>query len=227
MLAVVAATDRELSAFFSAPRATNWGEEGKINWGKGAFLFLSTGVGVINAASALSAFLCRYSVNGVLHVGVGGSYDPKRLPLGSLCVAEREVLPEFGVFYSGRIVNSGLGFPQAQVGERDIFETLYLSPELQAENMQLLLPGKAHREIFLTVSGVSGNRSRALELEKTYSAGVENMEGFALALVAGKAGIPFLQIRSISNAAGSRERKDWDFSAAFSSLGELAEQLFQ
>jgi len=51
------------------------------------------------------------------------------------------------------------------------------------------------------------------------------MEGFALGLVAAKSGIPFLEIRSVSNAVGSRQKKDWDFPAAFRALKEAGHRL--
>jgi len=196
-----------------------------ISRGNKKKFLLCTGVGIINSAAGLSAFLEKHAVSGVLNIGIAGSYEPQSLPVGSLAVAEREIWPEFGVRTKNGAINR-LDFPLANAGEEKIFETIELDPDVRAGQLGLCPPRNWPRKTFLTVSGVSGTGELARELGVNFKAQLENMEGFALALVAAKAGIPFLEIRSVSNIAGSRAKKDWDFSLAFKALQKAGAELF-
>jgi futalosine hydrolase len=46
----------------------------------------------------------------------------------------------------------------------------------------------------------------------------ENMEGFSLALAAKLHGLAFLEIRTVSNPAGARDKRLWNFRLALSAL---------
>lgn len=222
MILVAAATEKELGAFFG--RKINALSSSAVFRGR-EILCLSTGVGVINAAAELGAFLQQNPVSGVINVGIAGSYRPESLPLGALAVARREIWPELGVSRNAGFPKERLDFPLAELKGSNVFETLELEPEIGAESMGLSLPRDWPREIFLTVSGVSGTSTLAESLREKYSAGMENMEGFALGLVTAKFGVSFLEIRSVSNTAGSRQKMDWDFPAAFRALKEAGQRL--
>ncbi|MFO7816155.1 MAG: futalosine hydrolase [Thermodesulfobacteriota bacterium] len=224
MIVVVAATRKELAAFF-ARTEESVRDSGLISLDNKKICQLCTGVGIINSAAGLSAFVEKHSVSGVLNIGIAGSYEPESLPVGSLAVAEREIWPEFGVrAETGPI--SRLDFPLANVGREKIFETIELDPDARAGQLGVCPPRNWPRKTFLTVSGVSGTAEQARELGVNFKAQLENMEGFALALVAARAGIPFLEIRSVSNIAGSRAKKDWDFPLAFKALQKAGATLF-
>jgi futalosine hydrolase len=65
-----------------------------------------------------------------------------------------------------------------------------------------------------TVAGVSGSARRAARMASLSGALVENMEGFALALACAAAGIPFIELRSVSNKAGARPLRKRNLNAA-------------
>ncbi|MFP4167330.1 MAG: futalosine hydrolase [Desulfonatronovibrionaceae bacterium] len=221
MLLVTAATKKELAAFLGTGDVL---AKTVVN-GREVFC-LSTGVGVINAASTLSAFLQSHPVSAVLNVGIAGSLDPNRLALGDLALADREIWPELGIRTDTGLEMRRLNFPLVNLQGKEIYETLDLDPVAGAGWGGVMLPPDWPRETFLTVSGVSGTRRMAAELRDRYSAKMENMEGFALAFVSAKLDIPFLEVRSVSNVAGSREKKDWDFPRAFKSLHRAGVQMF-
>ncbi len=52
------------------------------------------------------------------------------------------------------------------------------------------------------------------------------MEGFAAAYAAMQAGLPFLEVRTVSNMVGSRDSEDWDIKGALKALGTAANGLF-
>ena len=59
-----------------------------------------------------------------------------------------------------------------------------------------------------------------------FNGDIENMEGFALGFAAMGAGLPFLEIRTISNMVGSRQSGDWDLKGALGGLESAARTLF-
>jgi futalosine hydrolase len=62
---------------------------------------------------------------------------------------------------------------------------------------------------FVTVSNCSGTAARGLELAARFGGLVEGMEGAALAHVATLYGVPWLELRAISNAVEDRDLSRW------------------
>lgn len=185
------------------------------------FLLLETGIGPVNAAFALGLFLGenRGRVKGVVNVGVAGSFDLDRVGLRQRVVVRTEIWPEFGLWGEGGIDPRGLGLPLGRGPGGPIWDGLTLDPEKQATDMGCFLPPDWPRVASVTVAGVSGIPARAKALQKRYNPDIENMEGFALAWGCHRAGVPFLQCRTISNRVGARE--GWDLEGAVKDLGGM------
>jgi len=92
--------------------------------------------------------------------------------------------------------------------------------------MGLSLPISWPRVVSLTVAGVTGTQARARLLKQKYQAHIENMEGFALAYVCTLAQIPFLEIRTISNLVGTRDKKYWNINLALKKLNLIWSSFF-
>ena len=56
------------------------------------------------------------------------------------------------------------------------------------------------------------------QLQNKWNADIESMEGAALHYVCGQLNIPYLQIRSISNVVGERDKTKWQFKKAIDHL---------
>jgi futalosine hydrolase len=67
---------------------------------------------------------------------------------------------------------------------------------------------------FLTLSTCTGTSKRVKELEKTFHAICENMEGAAVAHICTLYGIPMVEIRGISNVVEDRDKKKWNIKLA-------------
>jgi len=80
---------------------------------------------------------------------------------------------------------------------------------------------------FLTVSTCTGTLKRAKELEKTFHAICENMEGAAVAHVCTSYGIPMVEIRGISNIVGKRSKKEWDINLAAENCQRVVMELLK
>jgi futalosine hydrolase len=187
---------------------------------------LVCGIGPINAALHLGKALAESPARGVVNLGVAGSFDTHQLPLGSVALATEERWPEFGLRTASGMVSDGLGFALANGPDGPIYDRLNLAPDSAAKAMGLA-PSPAWPQVrSLTVAGVTGTPERAADLAQRTGTMMENMEGFALALGCARAEVPFLELRSISNAVGLRPPEGWDLPGALTALGEAAAHLF-
>ncbi|KAB1442721.1 futalosine hydrolase [Pseudodesulfovibrio senegalensis] len=226
MLALVAATHRELRACLAGAGidlpdgdALEQGGTARISVHGRELLACTCGVGLVNAGIMLGRLLER-GVAGVVNVGIAGSFDVQAAPLGSVWLAKSETWPEYGVLDENGMTDArALKFPLARVGGEAVWDRVALNPYRDAEAMGLHADRQWGEADFLSVSGVSAATERAHGLRKRFDVLLENMEGFALAFGCAVAGVPFVELRTVSNRVGSRERTDWDIEGALAALG--------
>jgi futalosine hydrolase len=73
----------------------------------------------------------------------------------------------------------------------------------------------------LSVSTVTGTQARADELHTAFPDAVaEAMEGIGAYAAAAQAGVPFAEIRTISNRVGPRRREEWRIAEALTALSD-------
>lgn len=78
----------------------------------------------------------------------------------------------------------------------------------------------------LTLSTVTGTTETTLQLTKRFPlATAEAMEGFGVALAAKEADVPMLEIRTISNLVGPRNKAAWKIKEALSTLETVSSVL--
>lgn len=226
MIALVFATAKECAAALPALRdLPKPGCSAAATLHGRACRVLITGVGPVSAGIALGRMLGAHpDTRGVVNAGLGGSLDLAALPLGAPCAASAEIFPEYGLFTPNGLSPQGLGFAQWEGG--DVYDRLPLSPHDAAAAMGLTLPQAWPLAPIVSVAGVSGTPERAATIQARYpDAKVENMEGFACALACAQVGVPFLELRTVSNAVGSRAAADWDIPGAFAALAAALETL--
>ena len=100
-----------------------------------------------------------------------------------------------------------------------MYDRLDLDPAEAATAMGLALPAQAVAGAGLTVAGVTASPAREAALRAAYAPLTEAMEGFGAALAAATAGLPFVELRSVSNRVGARPPDGWDLPGAFAALG--------
>lgn len=240
-LLVVAATGLELCAALELQAADQplapQGEVRELFAHGRALLTLVTGIGVVNSALALGRALGQSAgralpqrqVSGVLSLGVAGSFDLAAHPLGAVRLVEQEIWPEYGLLPSGAVAADarGLGFAlngRAAGDAAAIFQRLGWDAPGEARRLGLDPEGLGCASS-LTVSGVTADAERARRLFLRFGAGLENMEGFALAYAARLAETPFSELRAVSNAVGSRPPEAWDLPGALAALGRATRRL--
>jgi futalosine hydrolase len=226
----VAATFKEMESFIKGRPAAriNTAEEMDQFSGGEDTGFLVCGVGPLNAVICLERCLEKNpGIRHVVNVGIAGSYDPGVFPLGSVCVVSREIWPEYGVRTGDSFADPvKLGFPLYKKGDHVVWNSLSLERAPFVREAGLNFDPGWSEGVSLTVSGVSSSPDQARKLKNGFQGDVENMEGFALAYCCHLRSVPFMEIRTISNLAGSREKTGWDFKAAFKALRQVRTGLF-
>ncbi|RQX16776.1 futalosine hydrolase, partial [Micromonospora chalcea] len=87
------------------------------------------------------------------------------------------------------------------------------------------LPGAAVGTV-LTVSTVTGTAASTAALAQRHPDAVaEAMEGYGVAVAAAQAGVPFAELRTVSNPIGPRDRSAWRMREAFAALTSAAAAL--
>lgn len=185
----------------------------------GAADVIAGGVGPAAAAAATATALARADAAGdpyrlVVSAGIGGGFAPAA-PLGSVVVAAAMVAADLGV-------RTAEGFtPVEELG----FGTSEHQPPAALGEAVAAALGAAYGPV-LTVSTVTGTAERAAELNERHPGAVaEAMEGFGVAQAAAAAGVPVLEIRTVSNPVGPRDRAAWRIGPALAALTTAFERL--
>lgn len=165
---------------------------------------IHTGVGVVNAAHAVTLAIMTDKPRGIVVCGIGGAYPSSGLRIGDVACAEVEIYGDLGAQSPGGFLDmKALGFPVVAEAAPPLFNELPMQ----------LFPAP-RRVPFVTVSTCTGIEADALRLEQRTGGAVENMEGAAVAHVAHLHGIPVGEIRGISNIATTRDKSSWKLAAA-------------
>jgi futalosine hydrolase len=172
---------------------------------------LTTGVGSLATLYSLTAEVVRRRPGLVIQAGIAGCFTGK--PPGEV-VAVKEEMTDLGVWEGG--------------GFKSLFDMGLTSPDdLPYSGGLLINPYKKLLELSgleevraLSVNEITTDPARIGWYQQNGRPVVESMEGAALHYVCLSEDIPFLQIRSVSNEVGVRDKTKWDISAAVRRLNE-------
>jgi futalosine hydrolase len=179
---------------------------------------LITGVGLLAATYALTKEVAVHRPDAILQAGVAGSLLPD-LPLASAVAVRSECVGDLGV-------KEGDQF-------RSLFD-LHLSGadtipwqgrKLRNESSLLSVVEELPLVDGVTVNEISTANERINYYRNVLQVQVESMEGAALHYVALQEKIPFLQIRSLSNFIGERDKKKWQMKESIASLNSQLQRI--
>ena len=172
---------------------------------------LHTGIGAVNAAHALTCQLERQLPDLVIQFGIGGAYVPTGIPIRSVVLATEEVYGDVGVVTpEGWKPADEIGIPLVH-GDPPHFNRFPLDPQLVSTAAEIC---GARCGVFVTVSQCSGVQAVGDALHARFDGVCENMEGAASAHICRLYGIPFLEVRGISNLVEDRQPARWDIPGA-------------
>ena len=72
----------------------------------------------------------------------------------------------------------------------------------------------------VTINEITTRQERIAQLSQKYNPEIESMEGASLHYCCIKTGVPFIQIRAISNHVGERDKRKWAIGEAFKNLSK-------
>ena len=179
-----------------------------------------SGVGKANAAATAAMLLDSLCPEAVLCFGCAGAYPGSGLQIGDLILASEEIYGDEGAMTSdGFLDMEGLGFPLVETGGERWFNRFPADPELLGSNHRLIAAqtGKGRRVAvgpLVTVSACSGTVVLGRELARRTGGLGENMEGAAVAQLCARFGVPFFEVRGISNLVEERDLSRWELDAA-------------
>lgn len=178
------------------------------------FTVALAGVGPASAAAKTAVQLTQAEYDLVISAGIGGGFKGKAA-LESIVVGTEIIAADLGADSPDGFVSiDELGFGSGRIAvEKQVSDKL-----TSAMTHKGIAVGTGS---ILTVSTVTGTERRALDLSRLYSeAAAEAMEGFGVATAAQDQRIPVLEIRSISNPVGPRDREAWRIKEALQSLSQ-------
>ena len=191
---------------------------------------LAAGVGPAAAAAATATALTAAALTGAdagavtgaapawsyrlaVSAGIAGGFAPAA-PLGCAVAAEAIVAADLGADTPEGFADAAeLGFGRVRHAT--------VHAELVAGRLRNAGVPTALGTV-LTVSTVTGSAERAAALTDRHPGVVaEAMEGFGVAEAAAAHGVPVLELRSVSNAVGPRDRAAWRMGEAFATLEQV------
>ena len=177
---------------------------------------LTTGVGMVATAAWCSRVLARGTYDVALNLGVCGTFD-RALPPGSVVHVVTDRLPELGAEDDGAF----LTIEELKLLGADEF------PFQAGRLMNLAPPANAALSGLpavhgITVNTVHGNDASIAAMTRRCAPQIESMEGAAFMYACLIHGLPFAQVRAVSNVVEKRNRGSWKMAEAIRALGETA-----
>ena len=194
-LLVVAATDSEINTFKQNNKSAD---------------VLITGVGIPATVFHLTRQLTKKKYDLVIQAGIAGTFNDKFVP-GSVAMIETDTFGDIGIDEKGNfktLFETGLehenNFP-------------FNNGWLLNEHEYFTHPGLPVAR-GITINKIIDDHIQIKRFVEKFGADIESMEGAALHYVCLQEKIKFLQLRSISNIAGERNKTKWKMKEAIVNL---------
>jgi futalosine hydrolase len=173
---------------------------------------LITGVGTPATIYQLQKRLHQQEYDFVIQAGIAGAFSHE-LNLGETVLIKQDTFGDLGAeenqvftsFIGSGFINAN-GFPYA--------DGWLINAEGIPKNTAL----KSVKGI--TLNKVSDSQLQKQQMVTTFNPQIESMEGAAFHYVCLQEEIPFLQIRTVSNYVGERDKTKWKIREAFENLNE-------
>jgi futalosine hydrolase len=176
-------------------------------------LFHQSGVGMLSSAVSLTSLMINDKPDFVIQIGIAGTFD-NNLHLGKIVIVKDEMLGDMGVTEENKWKD--IFDLKLEKSSYPPFEKRKLpNPFLEKFNVLKLPEVNA-----VTVNEITTDDNRIQQIIKKYDPVVESMEGAALHYVCREFNTPFIQMRSISNYIGDRDKANWKIKEAIDNLNQ-------
>ena len=212
MLLVLAATEFEMMSF----KSSMLGSDDKV-------MMAVCGVGPVESAVGVMRLLGEHAaeIKYVVNFGIGGAYlgapNDHGLGLLDICLAESEVLGDYGVCYGNEVepfADQELAGKMEFTLSNDLLDCA--RRELSDKKLDFFSGP------FVTVNGASGTAERGRFIKRRFKGICENMEGAAIARCCEMFALPMIEARVVSNMVEDRPGEPWKLKEACSRSGYIA-----
>lgn len=211
---LIAATTKEITPFLA------WLQSGKSGKGKTLPDVLITGIGLTATSYHLTRQLKLKKYDLVIQAGVAGCFD-KNIELGSVVVITKDAIADQGVIEL-RQLKTLFSLQLLPANQFPYTNTWLVNPYKEWLNKTKLKKVKG-----ISVNEITSSKTKVALYKDTFNAVAESMEGAALHYVCLMEGIPFVQLRSMSNYIADRNKKNWNMTASINNLNAAIIQLVQ
>lgn len=174
---------------------------------------LITGVGLPAAMYELTSQLQGHRYDLVIQAGVGGAFEGSGLQLGDVVAVQQDAFGDSGS-YEGNSIKS-------------LHELGLTTDKEWIVNQHKSILSKAKLPLVkgVTVTTLTNYQPFVHSLMHKWNAHIESLEGAALHYVCNKKHITYLQIRSVSNFVGERDKSKWLMGTAIGNLNQTLKAL--
>ena len=190
---IVAATAKEIDPFIELTRA------GDIN---NADILIS-GIGLTASTYHLAKQLALKKYDLVIQAGVAGCFDLS-VPLGAVVAVKQDAIADQSVIELEKLKT----LFDLQLVPQDQYP--YKKGWLINPNKEVLKKTRLKIVKGISVNQISTSKQMIKFYREVFGPVTESMEGAALHYACLMENVPFVQIRSISNYIGERNKKKWD-----------------
>jgi len=201
---LIAATGKEIQ------QTSSYCEEKKNKKGDIEIEIKVTGVGMVATAYFLGKNIYEFRPNLIIQAGIAGCFQKDKN--SSVVSISEDLIADMGAYEKDSFKNIfDLGL--AKKNEYPFTNGSLINPYQKLIALSNCKPAKA-----ITVNEVSTDPNRIQYYQQNHDPYVETMEGAALHYVCLHENIPFIQIRSVSNYIGERDKSKWEIREAITNL---------
>lgn len=173
---------------------------------------LITGVGVPSTIYHLQKRIHEVDYDLIIQAGIAGSFN-NNVELGKPVIVKQDCFADLGI--------------EEKENYTPVFNTQFADKDEFPFNNGWLMNTDDNLKYAdlpkvkaITVNKVSDSELQKQQFLTTFNANIETMEGAALHYVCLQEQVPFLQIRSISNYIGERDKTKWKIKEAIENLNQ-------
>ena len=200
---VVAATAKEITPFIELTKTS----------GLNNIDILISGIGLTASTYHLAKQLALKKYDLVIQAGVAGSFD-LRIPLGAVVTVKQDAIADQSVVELQKLKT----LFDLNLVPQDQYP--YKKGWLLNTNKEVLKNTELKIVKGISVNQISTSKQMIKFYRDVFDPVTESMEGAALHYVCLIENIPFVQIRSISNYIGERNKKKWDMMDSIANLND-------
>ncbi len=187
--------------------------------------YMLTGIGTTSTSYRLTKML--NTIEGpfdlAINIGIAGSFT-KDFPIGSVARINKEYFGDLGFeTFSG--FQTLFDYKILDADTHPFRNGALNTPKLSKKAEQAMQ--EYRQACAVTVQTVSGLPEKTEQLIKGFMPQIESMEGAAFFYVCILEEVPFIELRSVSNEVGERDRAKWNIPLALDSLKRANKKLLE